>query len=167
MAWRLRSDLGPRPITWQDRLFGQQTLDPVDYGDVVLQRKDGLWAYQLAVVVDDADQGITDVVRGIDLLDNTPWQRQLQCALGYPEPDYLHLPLIVTAQGQKLSKQNLAPPLVDGVDAIRQQLFNALQLLDQSPPEILASAPVNEQLAWAIEHWSVTTLKAEPNRYAF
>jgi len=167
VAWRLRTDLGPRPITWQDRLFGQQTLDPADYGDVVLQRKDGLWAYQLAVVVDDADQGITDVVRGIDLLDNTPWQRQLQWALGYPEPDYLHLPLVVTAQGQKLSKQNLAPPLANDIDAIRQQLFNALQLLDQSPPEMLASTPVNEQLTWAIEHWCITTLKAEPNRYTF
>lgn len=166
VAWRLRSDLGLRPVNWQDRLFGTQTHDPAEYGDVVLQRKDGLWAYQLAVVVDDAHQGITDVVRGIDLLDNTPWQRQLQVALGYPQPRYLHLPLVVTQEGQKLSKQNLAPALADNTHAIRQQLFKALQLLDQSPPIELANATVSEQLAWAIEHWQVAKLKAEPHRYA-
>ncbi|XGA81753.1 tRNA glutamyl-Q(34) synthetase GluQRS [Halomonas sp. CH40] len=166
VAWRLRSDLGQRPVNWQDRLFGTQTHDPAEYGDVVLQRKDGLWAYQLAVVVDDANQGITDVVRGIDLLDNTPWQRQLQVALGYPQPRYLHLPLVVTQEGQKLSKQNLAPALADNTHAIRQQLFKALQLLDQSPPAELANATVSEQLAWAIEHWQVAKLKAEPHRYA-
>ncbi len=81
LAWRLRSDLGPTPITWEDRLFGPQRFEPASLGDVVLKRKDGLWAYQLAVVVDDGEQGITDVVRGFDLLDNTPWQRQLQHAL--------------------------------------------------------------------------------------
>ena len=166
VAWRLRSDLGQRPVNWQDRLFGTQTHEPAEYGDVVLQRKDGLWAYQLAVVVDDAHQGITDVVRGIDLLDNTPWQRQLQVALGYPQPRYLHLPLVVTQEGQKLSKQNLAPALADNTHAIRQQLFKALQLLDQSPPAELANATVSEQLAWAIEHWQVAKLKAEPHRYA-
>lgn len=166
VAWRLRSDIGQRPVNWQDRLFGSQTHDPAEYGDVVLQRKDGLWAYQLAVVVDDAHQGITDVVRGIDLLDNTPWQRQLQVALGYPQPRYLHLPLVVTQEGQKLSKQNLAPALADNTHAIRQQLFKALQLLDQSPPAELANATVSEQLAWAIEHWQVAKLKAEPHRYA-
>ena len=166
VAWRLRSDLGQRPVSWQDRLFGSQTHDPAEYGDVVLQRKDGLWAYQLAVVVDDAQQDITDVVRGIDLLDNTPWQCQLQVALGYPQPRYLHLPLVMTREGQKLSKQNLAPALADTPTAIRQQLFEALQLLDQSPPAELANATVSEQLDWAIEHWQVAKLKAEPHRYA-
>jgi len=166
VAWRLRSDLGQRPVSWQDRLFGLQTHDPAEYGDVVLQRKDGLWAYQLAVAVDDACQGITDVVRGIDLLDNTPWQRQLQVALGYPQPRYLHLPLIVTREGQKLSKQNLAPALAVTPTAIRQQLFEALKLLDQSPPAELANAIVSEQLDWAVEHWQVAKLKAEPHRYA-
>lgn len=166
VAWRLRSDLGQRPVNWQDRLFGSQTHDPEEYGDVVLQRKDGLWAYQLAVVVDDAHQGITDVVRGIDLLDNTPWQRQLQTALGYPQPRYLHLPLVVSREGQKLSKQNLAPALANNTTAVRQQLFKALQLLDQSPPAKLVNATVSEQLAWAIEHWQVARLKAEPHRFA-
>lgn len=83
-AWRLRSDLGEHPARFDDRLLGRLTFDPGALGDVVLKRKDDLFAYQLAVVVDDAEQHMTDVVRGVDLLDNTPWQRQLQRALGYP-----------------------------------------------------------------------------------
>ncbi len=154
VAWRLRSDLGLRPVTWQDRLFGMQRFDPAEFGDVVLERKDGLWAYQLAVVVDDADQGISEVVRGHDLLDNTPWQRQLQHALGHPEPRYLHLPLIMDGGGQKLSKQNLAPPLPTEDAAVRPLLHAALAALDQAPPEALSTAPVGEQLAWAIDAWS-------------
>jgi glutamyl-Q tRNA(Asp) synthetase len=155
VAWRLRSDRGLRPVTWQDRLFGEQCLDPADQGDVILRRKDGLWAYQLAVVVDDAHQGITDVVRGYDLLDNTPWQRQLQQALNLPVPTYLHLPLIMGDNGQKLSKQNLAPPLPLSDDAVRPLLYRALQALDQSPPPEMAGAAVKEQLAWAIVDWDV------------
>lgn len=164
VAWRLRSDLGLRPVVWQDRLFGEQRFDPADLGDVVLKRKDGLWAYQLAVVVDDADQGISDVVRGFDLLDNTPWQRQLQYALGYPEPRYLHLPLILGEDGQKLSKQNLAPALPTEDAAVRPLLHGALAALDQAPPVELRQAPVAEQLAWAVDHWQVARLRAEPHR---
>ncbi|MCE8022310.1 tRNA glutamyl-Q(34) synthetase GluQRS [Halomonas sp. MCCC 1A11036] len=164
VAWRLRSDLGLRPVVWQDRLFGEQRFDPAELGDVVLQRKDGLWAYQLAVVVDDADQGISDVVRGHDLLDNTPWQRQLQHALGLPEPRYLHLPLIVNREGQKLSKQNLAPalPLEDAL--VRPLLHGALVSLDQAPPTELRTAPVQEQLAWAIGHWEPCRIRPEAHR---
>ncbi|MFG6158428.1 tRNA glutamyl-Q(34) synthetase GluQRS [Halomonas sp. 1390] len=164
VAWRLRSDLGPRPVVWPDRLFGEQRLDPAALGDVVLRRKDGLWAYQLAVVVDDADQGISDVVRGFDLLDNTPWQRQLQQALGYPEPRYLHLPLILGDDGQKLSKQNLAPALPEADEAVRPLLHAALAALDQAPPRKLATAPVDEQLAWGIAHWDIARLCAAPHR---
>ncbi|MGM0988205.1 MAG: tRNA glutamyl-Q(34) synthetase GluQRS [Pseudomonadota bacterium] len=166
VAWRLRSDLGLRPVVWEDRLFGKQRFNPAELGDVVLQRKDGLWAYQLAVVVDDADQGITDVVRGFDLLDNTPWQRQLQHALGYPEPRYLHLPLIIGTDGQKLSKQNLAPALPEQDDAVRPQLHAALTALDQAPPSALATAPVGEQLGWAVAHWEITRLRADAHRQA-
>lgn len=161
VAWRLRSDLGLRPVTWQDRLFGRQIFDPTQSGDVVLKRKDDLWAYQLAVVVDDADQGISDVVRGHDLLDNTPWQRQLQAALSLPEPRYLHLPLIVADNGQKLSKQNLAPALPTDDDAVRPLLHQALVALDQAPPPELASAPVAEQLAAATAAWDVSRLRPE------
>lgn len=164
-AWRLRSDLGLRPVVWQDRLFGIQRFDPAELGDVVLKRKDGLWAYQLAVVVDDAEQGISDVVRGIDLLDNTPWQRQLQAALGYRQPRYLHLPLIVAANGQKLSKQNLAPALPHRDDyAVRQLLHRALLALDQTPDPTARHAPVEEQLAEAIHCWSPERLQAIPHR---
>ena len=130
----------------------------------MLKRKDQLWAYQLAVVVDDADQGITDIVRGYDLLDNTPWQGQLQQALGLSTPSYLHLPLVVTQEGQKLSKQNLAPALAEDADGIRQQLFQALQLLDQAPPDTLVQEPPETQLNWAIAHWSVEKLVATTHR---
>ncbi|AXY43275.1 tRNA glutamyl-Q(34) synthetase GluQRS [Halomonas sp. JS92-SW72] len=164
VAWRLRSDLGLHPVVWQDRLFGEQRFDPAELGDVVLKRKDGLWAYQLAVVVDDAGQGISDVVRGFDLLDNTPWQRQLQHALGYPAPRYLHLPLIIGEGGQKLSKQNLAPALPTDGDAVRPLLHAALVALDQAPPAGLRGAPVAEQLAWAIAHWEVSRIRPEPHR---
>ncbi len=166
VAWRLRSDLAVRPVVWQDRLFGEQRFDPADLGDVVLKRKDGLWAYQLAVVVDDAEQGITDVVRGADLLDNTPWQRQLQHALGYPAPRYLHLPLIIGEGGQKLSKQNLAPALPIDDNAVRPLLYAALVALDQAPPEALSQAPVAEQLAWGIAHWQISRIRPAPHRPA-
>ncbi|WP_111415237.1 tRNA glutamyl-Q(34) synthetase GluQRS [Billgrantia lactosivorans] len=164
VAWRLRSDLGLRPVTWRDRLFGEQRFDPAELGDVVLKRKDGLWAYQLAVVVDDAEQGISEVVRGFDLLDNTPWQRQLQHALGLPEPRYLHLPLIIGRDGQKLSKQNLAPALPLEDEMVRSILHRALVALDQVPPAELRTAPVDEQLAWASDHWEPRRIRPEAHR---
>lgn len=164
MAWRLRSDLALRPVIWQDRVFGEQRFDPAELGDVVLKRKDGLWAYQLAVVVDDADQRISDVVRGFDLLDNTPWQRQLQHALGMPEPRYLHLPLIINRDGQKLSKQNLAPALPLEENAVRPLLHRALTALDQDPPAELRTAPTQEQLAWAVNHWEPSRIRPEAHR---
>jgi glutamyl-Q tRNA(Asp) synthetase len=103
---RLRIDDGTR-IAWTDRRLGPQMQDLAqEVGDFVLHRADGLWAYQLAVVVDDAAQGITDVVRGEDLADNTPRQIHLQRLLGLPTPRYLHTPLVLGADGEKLSKQN-------------------------------------------------------------
>lgn len=164
IAWRLRSDLALRPTTWHDRLFGMQTFDPAELGDVVLKRKEGLWAYQLAVVVDDADQAINAVVRGFDLLDNTPWQRQLQEALGLPVPRYLHLPLIIADNGQKLSKQNLAPALPTADTDVRPLLHQALIALDQAPDATLVQAPVDEQLSAAIANWDVSRLRAQPHR---
>lgn len=112
-AWRVAVPKGPASLWhWQDRRLGQQSqaLDTA-VGDFVVRRADELWAYQLAVVVDDADQGVTDIVRGEDLADNTPRQQWLQKLLGAPRPRYLHTPLVLAADGQKLSKQNGAQAL--------------------------------------------------------
>jgi glutamyl-Q tRNA(Asp) synthetase len=118
-AWRLsvaavRTRLGlPNITAWHDRRLGAQAEDVAEaVGDFVLRRADGLWAYQLAVVVDDAAQGVSDVVRGEDLCDNTARQILLQQALGLPTPRYLHTPLVLGPRGEKLSKQNGATPLV-------------------------------------------------------
>jgi glutamyl-Q tRNA(Asp) synthetase len=112
-AWRLRTT--PQPVHWQDRRLGDQQQNvEAEVGDFVLKRADGLWAYQLAVVVDDAEQGITDVVRGEDLTDNTARQILLQRALAVPAPRYLHAPLVLGPNGEKLSKQNGAAPLDTG-----------------------------------------------------
>lgn len=109
-AWRLK--VAPGTLEWQDRRLGPQRQDvAAEVGDFVLRRADGLWAYQLAVVVDDAAQGITHVVRGEDLADNTPRQIRLQQALGLPTLSYLHTPLVRDAHGEKLSKQNGARAL--------------------------------------------------------
>lgn len=117
-AWRLDvarvlRELGLASMwRWKDRRLGEQTQDVVaEVGDFVLRRADGLWAYQLAVVVDDAAQGVSDVVRGMDLLDNTARQIVLQKALGLPTPRHLHVPLVLGANGEKLSKQNGATAL--------------------------------------------------------
>jgi glutamyl-Q tRNA(Asp) synthetase len=114
-AWRLRTldpQGGARVIGWTDRRLGPQSQDvTLEIGDFVLRRADGLWAYQMAVVVDDAAQGVTDVVRGEDLADNTARQILLQRALGVATPRYLHLPLVRAVDGEKLSKQHGAEPV--------------------------------------------------------
>lgn len=110
-AWRLRLARGT-VVHWHDRRLGPQRQDvAATVGDFVLRRADGLWAYQLAVVVDDAEQTVSDVVRGADLADNTPRQIVLQRALGLPTPRYLHTPLVLAPDGAKLSKQHGAAPL--------------------------------------------------------
>jgi glutamyl-Q tRNA(Asp) synthetase len=111
-AWRFRVDDSHAELHWNDRRLGPQCQNLcAEVGDFILKRADGLWAYQLAVVVDDAAQGITHVVRGEDLADNTPRQIALQRALGLPLPAYLHTPLVLGANGEKLSKQNGAQAL--------------------------------------------------------
>ena len=112
-AWRLNVQAVmealhlPQTLQWHDRRMGHQQQDVArEVGDFVLKRADGLWAYQLAVVVDDADQGVTHIVRGEDLLDNTARQILLQKALGLPAPIYMHTPLVLGENGEKLSKQN-------------------------------------------------------------
>jgi glutamyl-Q tRNA(Asp) synthetase len=138
-------------IVFRDRLQGTQVSAlGQELPDFVVRRKDDLDAYQLAVVVDDAEQGITDVVRGSDLLDSTPRQIFLQQLLGYSTPRYCHLPVITNAEGQKLSKQNRAPALDDGCPAAN--LRQALHFLQQeSPPAQLRD--VGELLAFALRNW--------------
>lgn len=109
-AWRVRTS--GAPLEWHDRLRGRFVEDvEQSVGDFVVLRADGLWAYQLAVVIDDAAQGITDIVRGDDLLDSTARQIFLQRLLGYPTPRYLHIPVVRASDGQKLSKQTGAAAL--------------------------------------------------------
>jgi glutamyl-Q tRNA(Asp) synthetase len=143
-AVRLRVADGTR-ITFHDGLQGEvtQAVDR-EVGDVVLRRADGFWAYQLAVVVDDAAQGITDIVRGADLLDSTPRQILLQRALGVPTPRYLHLPLIVDAQGEKLSKSMAALPVDD--DAPLPALRAAWEALGQPPAAVADALTVDSAL---------------------
>lgn len=124
-----------------------------EVGDFVLRRRDGLFAYQLAVVVDDAWQGVTDIVRGHDLLDSTPRQLYLQQQLAYATPRYAHIPVAVNAQGQKLSKQHFAKPLTR--ENMPQQMSNALQFLGHTLPAELRKDPPDIQLKWAIAHWDI------------
>ena len=121
-------------------------------GDVVIRRRDGVYAYQLAVVVDDAAQGITHVVRGADLLNSTAWQICLQRALGLVSPDFAHLPLIVEPGGAKLAKSRRSVPLDPGRAA--PLLLAALGLLRQSPPSRLEFEAPRSILEWAIQNWN-------------
>ena len=127
-----------------------------EVGDFVIRRKDGLFAYQLAVVLDDAWQGVTDVVRGADLLDSTPRQLYLQELLGLPQPRYLHVPLIIQPDGHKLGKSYRSPPLP--ADQAPPLLTRALRALGQQPPAELAGATPHEVLAWGIAHWDATRI---------
>lgn len=132
--------------------FSQQL--PQQVGDFVLRRADGLYAYQLAVVVDDALQGITEVVRGSDLLDNTPRQIYLQGLLDLPTPGYAHLPIAVNRDGQKLSKQTYAPALE--LSRPQKSLLQVLQFLGQQPPAELSDACLAELWTWASENWQLS-----------
>ena len=142
-------------LCWTDRRLARQCQDVrSEVGDIVLKRADGPWAYQLAVVVDDADQGVTDVVRGADLSDNTARQILLQQALGLPTPSYLHTPLVRAADGDKLSKQNGAAPLDSTTPAAALDALGAaarvLGLPDLLDP---ATATITEALAFWVPAW--------------
>jgi len=154
-AWRL--DTRGAQVRIEDRLQNliEQNLEIIS-GDFVVQRADGLFAYQLAAVVDDAALGITDIVRGADLLDSSLRQVYLRQLLGLAVPRHLHLPVVINAAGEKLSKQTLAPAL-----DLRQPhtaLAQALRLLGHAPPPDLAGAGVAELLQWAIAHWNLAHL---------
>ncbi|MBI4292441.1 MAG: tRNA glutamyl-Q(34) synthetase GluQRS [Betaproteobacteria bacterium] len=141
-------------ISFCDRVQGNITQNlERDVGDFVVRRADGLFAYQLAVVVDDAAQRITEVVRGADLLGSTARQIYLQRLLGYATPSYAHLPAAVNARGEKLSKQTRAPAL-DAAHAV-ETLIAALAFLGQSPPQALLRASLRELWQWIDENWDL------------
>jgi glutamyl-Q tRNA(Asp) synthetase len=150
-AVRLRTDADP--VCFTDRVQGEiaQSIQP-EIGDFVLLRADGVFAYQLAVVVDDAAQGITDVVRGADLLDSTARQIYLQRLLGLPTPRYLHVPVATNAAGEKLSKQTRAP------DATQSDLSRALEFLGM---DAVSGPPSAELLARAVANWDPARIPRE------
>jgi len=151
VARAIRVRTTPQPIGFLDRVQGE-CLQSVEHavGDFVILRADGLFAYQLAVVIDDADQGITDVVRGADLIDSTARQILLQRQLGLATPRYAHVPVAVTAGGEKLSKQSGAAPIDAAHGGVA--IARALLFLGHPPP---ADLPPRELLSWALAHWDI------------
>ena len=149
-ATRLRIDETEATV-FEDRFQGPIALAMGKLGDVIVRRRDGVFAYQLAVVVDDALQGVTDVVRGADLLESTGWQIALQRALGLRTPRYAHLPLLLERAGGKLAKSRRATALDAG--RAGAQMLTVLRLLGLSPPAELAGAPAATLLDWATGRW--------------
>ena len=150
----LRFRVGDGSAHFDDLFLGAQRFDSP--GDVVVRRRDGLTSYQLAVVVDDAFQSVTRVVRGADLLASTPWQIELQSALGSPTPIYGHLPLVTEPDGSKLSKSRRAIPL--DLTAVPQALVSTLTYMSQAPPAELARASNKEVWSWAMANWKPQAL---------
>ncbi len=180
-AARLR--IGDAPIHFDDLYLGPQSASPTASGDVVVERRDGIATYQLAVVVDDAHQGVTRVVRGADLLASTAWQIELQRALRVPTPIYGHLPLLLEPDGRKLSKSRRAvsiAPSIAGGEALDQKdsrsvapldpaaissaLTSTLTLLSQAPPPDLANSSIQDVWKWAIAHWNPQALAGAAER---
>lgn len=151
-ARAIRARVDDAVIGFEDRLQGKIEQNLADeVGDFVVRRADGLFAYQIAVVVDDFEQGITDIVRGADLLASTPRQMLLQRKMGYPAPRYTHLPVAVDRSGEKLSKQTLAAPLTPTEGPF--QLWRALGFLGQEPPTELKTEGTAAVWSWALANW--------------
>lgn len=159
VAWRLKTS--DTAIGFDDLIQGYlQHNMAKDIGDFVVKRADGLFSYQLAVVVDDALQGVTHVVRGADLLNSTTRQIYLQQLLGYTTPIYAHIPLVMNAEGQKLSKQTLATALPS--DNIMNVMVAAFRFLPSLPtPPSLSS--VHDLWQWAIDHWQLNSPADQTN----
>jgi glutamyl-Q tRNA(Asp) synthetase len=154
-ASRFRIDDG-EVVRFDDRIQGPQAFPMRQLGDVIVRRRDRLIAYQLAVTVDDAAQGITDVVRGADLIESTAWQIALSSALGPPTPRFAHLPLVVEPDGSKLAKSRRSTP----IDLLHSGawLAETLRLLKQEPPADLGREPPPIQLEWAVRHFRLEPL---------
>jgi len=154
-AWRMH--VGDKKISFQDRCVGIIEHDMAsEIGDFVLKRADGIYSYHLAVAVDDALQGVTHVVRGEDLLHSTSRQIMLQEALNLPTPEYMHIPIVKNAEGEKLSKQTLAPAIDE--DNVIDNLFQAFKFLQLNPPSHLRTATINQLWDWAFTNWQHATL---------
>ena len=154
---RMRTD--NKKISFSDKIqnpISQHLLDEV--GDFIIKRSDNLFAYQLAVVVDDAEQNITEVVRGSDMLDSTPRQIYLQQHLNYATPDYMHIPLAAHSDGHKLSKQTMAPAIA--LDNPCPTLIKALNFLGQQVPDELRDTNIQTIWEWVIENWSAKNIPA-------
>ena len=160
VARTVRVRTGAAPIAFEDRLFGrlEQAVE-TEVGDFVLLRAGALFSYQLAVVVDDAAQGVTDVVRGADLIDSTARQIHLQRLLDLPALRYLHLPVAVNASGEKLSKQTGARQ----IDTTRPgtEIARALAFLGHPAPRELAGAAPRELLSWGVLNWTIGKIPRE------
>jgi len=152
IAWRIKTNAVS--IRFRDAVQGEisQSLT-TDIGDFILKRADGLFAYQLAVVVDDAAQGITNIVRGADLLHSTPRQIYLQQMLDYTSPCYAHVPVACNSTGEKLSKQTLAKPIID--QCAIKLIIDTLDVLGQHPEIGLKHAALKDIWYWAINHWDI------------
>jgi glutamyl-Q tRNA(Asp) synthetase len=155
-AVALRFRVSDGPIHFEDGFLGKRQFDLRHLGDFVIERRDGLATYQLAVAVDDAFQNVTRVVRGADLEASTPWQIDLQRALGLSTPSYAHLPLLLEPDGRKLSKSRHAVP-IDPASA-PNALVSTLTLLSQAPPPDLAAGSVAEVWKWAFANWDPQAL---------
>jgi glutamyl-Q tRNA(Asp) synthetase len=152
----LRFRVSDGPIHFDDGFLGARRFDLTSLGDFVIERRDGLATYQLAVVVDDAFQHVTRVVRGADLESSTPWQIDLQRALGLPTPSYAHLPLLLEPDGRKLSKSRHAVPI--DPSSAPNALVSTLTLLSQAPPAGLAGALIEDVWKWAVANWNPQAL---------
>ncbi len=165
-AHALRVAVGEAVIDLEDKSQGLRRWElGREFGDFIVFRRDQIFAYHLATVVDDAEAAVTEVLRGCDLLESTPLQIHLQNLLGLTTPDYLHIPVIVDRLGIKLSKQNLAEAVDEHNPSAILRLL--LPLLGLPPPNELGDAPPAELLAWAVAHWDVSRLSgtaiAEPS----
>ncbi len=152
-------------ISFNDAIMGKQSQNmALQCGDFIIKRRDGLFAYQLAVVVDDAMQGISEIVRGADLLDSTPRQIYLQQLLGYTTPTYCHLPLAVDNTGNKISKSEGAAKV--DIKNKEKQLYEVLVFLGQQPPTDLADSNINDIWQWAINNWNIHAVPKNKHRPA-
>jgi glutamyl-Q tRNA(Asp) synthetase len=152
-AIRVRVEAGQ--VQFTDRIQGTYRQNVAEaVGDFILRRRDQIYAYVLAVTVDDAAQGVTHIVRGADLLDNTPRQLYLQRLLGLPEPCYAHVPVLTEADGGKLAKSRRSVRLT--ADSPLPQLCLVFSLLGLAPPRSLAAATISDAWRWAIAKWNLT-----------